>query len=251
MTIYRLFDEPVFPDPAEADPDGLLAIGGDLSPERLVAAYASGIFPWYSENSPILWWSPDPRLVLAPTQLHMPRSLRRVLNSGRFRCTLDTAFAQVIRDCASTPRPGQPGTWIVPEMIAAYERLHALGLAHSAEVWNGERLAGGVYGVALGSVFFGESMFFAEQDASKAAFVLLARWLAGRGCTLIDCQQTTAHLLRFGAREISRREFLRRVAEGLKSPALSGKWVLDEDRHDGREDGHDDGCDDGCAQSLQ
>ncbi len=226
MTIYRLFDEPVFPDPAEADPDGLLAIGGDLSPERLVAAYAGGIFPWYSENSPILWWSPDPRLVLEPSSLHVPTSLKRVLHSGRLRFSLDTAFSQVIRACASTPRPGQNGTWIVPEMIRAYERLHALRLAHSAEVWNGERLVGGVYGVALGSVFFGESMFFAEKDASKAAFVLLARWLGARGCTLIDCQQTTAHLLRFGAREISRPEFLRRVGKGLESPVLSGKWSL-------------------------
>lgn len=235
MTIYRLFDEPVFPDPAEADPDGLLAIGGDLSPERLISAYGNGIFPWYAENSPILWWSPDPRLILEPAQLHVPRSLRRVLNSGRFRFTLDAAFAQVIRACARTPRPDQPGTWIVPDMIRAYERLHALGVAHSAEAWNGERLVGGVYGVALGSVFFGESMFFAEPDASKTAFALLAHWLWRRGCTLIDCQQTTAHLLRFGAREIPRREFLQRVAEGRESRALSGRWALDE----------------GCPQSLQ
>lgn len=225
MAIYRLFAEPVFPDPAEADPDGLLAIGGDLSPERLVAAYKGGIFPWYGEDSPILWWSPDPRLVLEPARLHVPSSLRRVLNSGRLRFTLDTAFAQVIRACARAPRPGQRGTWIVAEMIQAYERLHALGLAHSAEVWNGERLVGGVYGVALGSVFFGESMFYAESDASKAAFVLLTRWLADRGCTLMDCQQTTEHLLRFGAREMHRREFLRRVVEGLESTALSGKWL--------------------------
>jgi leucyl/phenylalanyl-tRNA---protein transferase len=225
MTIYRLFDDPVFPDPAEADPDGLLAIGGDLSPERLVAAYAGGIFPWYSERSPILWWSPDPRLVLEPARLHVPTSLKRVLNSNRYRFSLDAAFGQVIRACARTPRPGQRGTWIVPEMIDAYERLHALGLAHSSEVWRGERLAGGIYGVALGSVFFGESMFFAEKDASKAALVLLVRWLAGRGCTLIDCQQTTAHMLRFGALEISRKEFLKRVAGGLASPALAGRWT--------------------------
>ena len=225
MTIYRLFAEPEFPDPAEADPDGLLAIGGDLTPARLVAAYAQGIFPWYCENSPILWWSPDPRLTLVPAQLHVPGSLRRVLNSGRFCFSLDTAFGQVIRACASTPRPGQPGTWIVPGMIQAYERLHDLGLAHSVEVWSNGKLAGGVYGVALGSVFFGESMFYAEPDASKTAFVLLARWLAGRGCTLIDCQQTTAHMQRFGAREISRPEFLRRVAAGLQNPALTGRWL--------------------------
>lgn len=226
MTIYRLFDEPMFPDPSEADPDGLLAIGGDLSPKRLIAAYAGGIFPWYSENSPILWWSPDPRLVLEPGSLHVPASLKRVLNSSRYRFSLDTAFALVIRSCARAPRPGQTGTWIVPEMIDAYEGLHALGLAHSAEVWNGDRLAGGIYGVALGSIFFGESMFFAEPDASKAALVLLARWLFTQGCTLIDCQQTTEHMLRFGAREISRLEFLRRVALGVESPALSGSWML-------------------------
>ena len=227
MTIYRLFDEPVFPDPIEADPDGLLAVGGDLSPERLVAAYGQGIFPWYSANSPILWWSPDPRLVLDPACLHVPKSLHRVLNAGCFHFTLDQAFAQVIRACARSPRPGQNGTWIVPAMVTAYERLHALGLAHSAEVWSRGRLVGGVYGVALGSVFFGESMFYAEADASKTAFVLLARWLRSRGCTLIDCQQTTAHLLRFGAREISRLEFLRRVALGLASPALPGRWTVD------------------------
>jgi leucyl/phenylalanyl-tRNA--protein transferase len=228
MTIYHLFDEPVFPDPAEADPDGLLAVGGDLSPVRLIAAYASGIFPWYAENSPILWWSPDPRLVLEPSQLHVPRSLKRMLNANRHRFTLDTAFAQVICACARTPRPGQEGTWILPEIIEAYERLHSMGLAHSAEVWNGEQLVGGLYGVALGSVFFGESMFFVEPNASKAAFVLLVRWLADRGCTLIDCEQTTAHLLRFGGREMSRPEFLRRVREGVQHPALAGSpWQMD------------------------
>lgn len=227
MTIYRLFEDPLFPDPEEADPDGLLAVGGDLAPERLLAAYGSGIFPWYSEQSPILWWSPDPRLVLVPEHLHVPCSLRRVLNSGRFRFSLDQDFAAVIRACASTPRPGQHGTWIVPEMVDAYVALHALGHAHSAECWRDDRLVGGLYGVSIGSVFFGESMFFAEPDASKALFATLVRWLAAAGCTLIDCQQTTQHLLRFGAREISRREFLRRVAEGVVlpgMPGMPGKW---------------------------
>lgn len=224
MTIYRLFDEPVFPDPAEADPDGLLAIGGDLSPERLVSAYAQGIFPWYSAGSPILWWSPDPRLTLEPAALHVPASLRRVLNSRRFRFTLDQDFGRVIRACAAAPRPGQEGTWIVPEMVRAYERLHALGLAHSAEAWEDGELVGGVYGVALGSVFFGESMFHARPEASKALFATLVRWLGERGCTLIDCQQTTAHMLRFGASEMPRREFLRRVEEGLRSKVLAGRW---------------------------
>lgn len=225
MTIYRLFSEPVFPDPAEADPDGLLAIGGDLSARRLVAAYASGIFPWYSEGSPILWWSPDPRLALFPEELHIPRSLRRVLNSGRFRFSLDTRFAAVIRACAATPRPDQAGTWILPKMMAAYEELHALGLAHSAEAWLDGELVGGVYGVALGNVFFGESMFRTVDDASKALFVRLAQWLKGQGCALIDCQQTTAHLLRFGARELPRREFLRRVRDGLDRDVLAGSWA--------------------------
>jgi leucyl/phenylalanyl-tRNA--protein transferase len=228
MTIYRLFSEPVFPNPEEADPDGLLAVGGDLSPERLISAYAQGIFPWYSSGSPILWWSPDPRLALIPNELHVPRSLNRILNSGRFSFSLDTAFDQVIRACARTPRPGQQGTWIVPDMIAAYERLHALGLAHSIEAWQDGELVGGAYGVHLGRVFFGESMFYAAPDASKAAFVRLVRWLAKRGCELIDCQQTTAHLLRFGAREISRREFLKRV-DSLRAPALPGRWTLDEE----------------------
>lgn len=227
MTIYRLFAEPVFPDPSEADPDGLLAIGGDLSPRRLAVAYASGIFPWYAEGSPILWWSPDPRLALIPAELHVPASLRRTLNSGRFRFSLDAAFGQVIRACAVTSRPGQRGTWILPEMIAAYEELHSLGLAHSAEAWLDDRLVGGVYGVALGSIFFGESMFYAEPDASKAVFVTLARWLAARGCTLLDCQQTTAHMLRFGARELPRPQFLERVEKGLASDALVGPWSLE------------------------
>lgn len=229
MTIYRLFADPVFPDPEEADPDGLLAIGGDLSPQRLITAYARGIFPWYSEGSPILWWSPDPRLALFPERLHVPASLRRTLNSGRFRFTLDQAFAQVIRACARATRPEQLGTWILPEMIKAYEALHALGIAHSAEAWaddgnGGCELVGGVYGVALGGVFFGESMFRTKPDASKALFVTLVRWLGARGCTLIDCQQTTAHLLRFGAQELPRKEFLKRVSEGLGSNALAGGW---------------------------
>jgi len=223
MTIYRLFAEPVFPDPEEADPDGLLAVGGDLTPARLISAYGCGIFPWYAENSPILWWSPDPRLVLAPAQLHVPASLRRVLNSGRFGFSLDQAFGRVIRACANAPRPGQDGTWIVPEMVAAYERLHELGLAHSVEAWQDGELVGGVYGVALGSVFFGESMFYAQPDASKAAFVQLVRWLARAGFTLIDCQQTTAHLLRFGAQEISRQEFVRRVVTGRGASLAQGR----------------------------
>lgn len=225
MTIYRLFDDPVFPDPEEADPDGLLAIGGDLSPERLITAYAQGIFPWYSKGSPILWWSPDPRLVLFPERLHVPRSLRRTLNSCRFSFTLDKAFGHVMRSCAAAPRPEQNGTWILPEMVEAYEALHALGLAHSAEAWLDGELVGGIYGVTLGSIFYGESMFHCVPDASKALFVTFVRWLGARGCRLIDCQQTTEHMLRFGAQEISRKEFLKQLTEGLYSNALANTWA--------------------------
>ncbi|XXJ19477.1 leucyl/phenylalanyl-tRNA--protein transferase [Desulfovibrio caledoniensis] len=227
MTIYRLFEEPVFPDPEEADPDGLLAVGGDLSPQRLLNAYANGIFPWYAENSPILWWSTSPRLALIPDELHVPRSLRRVLNKGTFSFTLDTRFEAVIRRCACCPRPEQEGTWIVNEMVEAYTALHRLGYAHSVEAWQGADLVGGLYGVSLGSVFFGESMFYNVPDASKAAFVVFVRQLRKWGFTLIDCQQTTRHLLRFGAREFQRFRFLSMLREGLNAPTLEGMWRFD------------------------
>ena len=226
MVIYRLFSAPVFPSPEEADPDGLLAIGGDLSPQRLLAAYTGGIFPWYGPNSPILWWSTDPRLVLFPGEIHVPRSLRRVLNQERFQFTLDTAFSQVIRGCAGACRPEQEGTWLVPEMIAAYEELHRLGFAHSVEAWLGDELAGGVYGVALGGAFFAESMFYSVSEASKAALVRLVRVLEHWGFGLIDCQQSTSHMLRFGARDIPRREFLTRLAECLRTPTRRGPWSM-------------------------
>jgi len=169
-----------------------------------------------------------PRLVLFPQNLHVPASLKRTLNSGCFRFTFDQAFGQVIRACATAPRPDQDGTWILPEMVQAYEALHALGIAHSAEAWLDGELAGGVYGVALGSAFFGESMFCAVSNASKALFATLVRWLGAQGCTLIDCQQTTAHLLRFGAQEIPRREFLARLRDGLQSDVLEGTWRFSE-----------------------
>lgn len=225
--MYRLPRQPAFPAPDEAEPDGLLAVGGDLSPERLLAAYAAGIFPWYSEGSPILWWSPDPRLVLDPAALHVPRSLERTLRRGRYRIRADTAFREVIRRCARKARPDQEGTWITPAMIAAYERLHRLGFAHAFEAWDGEELAGGLYGVSLGGAFFGESMFADRPDASKAAFVAGVRWLAERGVQLVDCQVTTAHLVRFGAVELARPEFLARLAAALERPTLRGRWELD------------------------
>jgi len=226
VPIYRLPRQPIFPEPRQAEPDGLLAVGGDLSPERLIEAYAHGIFPWFSEESPILWWSPDPRLVLRPDWLHVPRSLARTVKRGRYEVRADTAFSQVIRSCAEKPRPGQEGTWITDDMARAYEQLHHLGLAHSFEAWEGERLAGGLYGVSLGGAFFGESMFSERPDASKVAFVSAVRWLAGRGLDLIDCQVSTEHLLRFGARDIPREEFLAWLALTLKKPTLRGRWTL-------------------------
>ena len=226
MALYRLPEEPVFPDPALAEPDGLLAVGGDLSPERLLAAYAAGIFPWFSRGNPILWWSPDPRLVLRPGWLHVPRSLERTLRRGRFLLRCDNAFGEVIRSCAEAPRPGQRGTWIVPRMIAAYRRLHALGLAHSFEAWEGNDLAGGLYGVSLGGAFFGESMFARAPDASKVAFVASVRWLSERGIDLVDCQVRTEHLARFGAREIPRPRFLADLESALQKPTLRGAWVF-------------------------
>jgi leucyl/phenylalanyl-tRNA--protein transferase len=224
VPVFRLPMEPIFPDPAEAEPDGLLAVGGDLSPVRLLAAYSQGIFPWYSEEKPILWWSPDPRLVLLPAELHRPRSLQKTLRSGRFTIHVDTAFEQVIQRCADKPRPGQDGTWITEEMIDAYVQLHRLGFAHSFESWEEGELAGGLYGVSLGAAFFGESMFADRPDSSKVAFVRSVEWLAGKGVELIDCQITTPHLVRFGAREHPRVDFLARLARALERPSIRGRW---------------------------
>jgi len=224
MAIYRLPREPVFPAPDDAEPDGLLAVGGDLSPERLVAAYAAGIFPWYSDDQPILWWSPDPRLVLRPGWLHLSRSLERTIRRGTYEVRADTAFAEVIRRCATAGRPGQHGTWIVQEMIEAYVRLHELGLAHSFEAWEGGRLVSGLYGVSLGGAFFGESMFAERPDASKVAFVSAVGWLAAQGIDLVDCQVRTDHLMRFGAREIPRATFLADLGEALSRPTHRGQW---------------------------
>ncbi|HIU16861.1 MAG TPA: leucyl/phenylalanyl-tRNA--protein transferase [Candidatus Avidesulfovibrio excrementigallinarum] len=215
----------LFPDPELAEPSGLLAVGGDLTPHRLVVAYCSGIFPWYNVDSPILWWSPDPRCVIEPSTWKPPSRLARTLRSGRFRVTRDTCFARVIRRCASIRRVDAEGhvvggTWLVPEMIVAYERLHDMGLAHSVEAWveeGGEQiLAGGLYGVELGKVFFGESMFHERPDGSKAALAELVTDLAERGIGLLDCQMPTPHLMRMGARLLDRREFLARVREGTR-----------------------------------
>jgi len=208
MPVYRLGEDLAFPPPQAAEPSGLLAVGGDLTPERLLLAYTLGIFPWYDEEQPILWHSPDPRLVLLPRDLCVSRNLRRVLRRGGFEIRLDTAFPEVIRACAEAPRKNAPGTWITDEMTAAYCRLFDLGFAHSAEAWQDGELVGGLYGVSLGGCFFGESMFTRRTDASKAAFVTLVRQLDAWGFDLIDCQITTGHLQRLGAREIPRELYL-------------------------------------------
>ena len=208
------------------EPNGLLAAGGDLSTARLLDAYARGIFPWFNEDDPVLWWSPDPRMVLHVHEIHVARSLRRTMRSGRFRVTLDTAFRDVMAGCAE-PRPGQDGTWITPDMTEAYARLAALGHAHSVEAWADGALAGGLYGVAIGRMFFGESMFARRADASKVAFVWLVRQLERWGFELVDCQMATAHLASLGAREIPRTEFLAHVRRLVREPPVASPWRFD------------------------
>jgi leucyl/phenylalanyl-tRNA--protein transferase len=228
MPVYRLGPELAFPDPEESEPGGLLAIGGDLAPQRLLLAYAMGIFPWYSEGQPILWHSPDPRAVLVPSALRVSKSLGKNLRRGRFEVRLDTAFADVIRACAEVPRPGAEGTWITQDMMRAYVRLHELGYAHSAEAWENGRLVGGLYGVSLGGAFFGESMFTCRSDASKVAFAVLLRQLERWGFDFLDCQMRTAHLERMGAVLWPRKTFLEALARSLGRKARRGSWRLDE-----------------------
>jgi len=207
------------------DPNGLLAAGGDLSPSRLLAAYRRGIFPWYGQGDPILWWSPDPRMVLIPEQLKISRSLSKTLRNKSYEIRFDTVFDEVMSGCAQ-PRPDQPGTWITAEMREAYNRLHQLGYAHSVETWIDGTLAGGLYGVAIGAVFFGESMFSTARDASKIALAALVRQCTSRGIRLIDCQMHTGHLASLGARAISRSEFSRRLAELIDyAPCPAGSWT--------------------------
>ncbi|MCP9447374.1 MAG: leucyl/phenylalanyl-tRNA--protein transferase [Nitrospira sp.] len=217
-----------FPPVDHASPEGLLAVGGDLRPERLLEAYRRGIFPWYNEDQPILWWSPDPRAVLFPSKLHVPRRLNRTLRGGRFSITFDTQFRAVMEGCAG-PRPQYPdgGTWITPEMITAYTQLHELGYAHSAEAWREGTLVGGIYGVAIGGAFFAESMFTSVDDASKAALVSLVRRLEAWNFRLIDCQQYSPHIRRFGAEEIPRRDFIALLSEAVKRPDRRGRWTVD------------------------
>ncbi len=213
-----------FPDPRDAPGDEPMALGGDLSPGRLVSAYARGIFPWYDERTPILWWSPDPRFVLFPDELRIPRRLRRELRKSSWKITFDTAFIDVIRACALSSRPGQRGTWITLEMEKAYVHLYQLGYAHSVECWRDEHLAGGLYGVTLGSAFFGESMYFDVPNASKIALVRFVEVLGERGFTLLDCQQETEHMARFGARLIPRAEFFEHLDEALLGETKLCSW---------------------------
>ena len=205
------------------EPNGLLAAGGDLSPERLVDAYARGIFPWFNDEEPPLWWSPDPRMVMFTSERHLTRSLRRVMRSGRFRVTMDTAFADVMAGCAS-PRLDQDGTWITPQIVHAYSVLAQRGYAHSVETWEGDQLVGGLYGVAVGRMFFGESMFARRSDASKVAFVTMLAQLEAWGMPLVDCQVPTSHLASMGAREIPRSDFMAHVRLLVRQPPVPSPW---------------------------
>jgi leucyl/phenylalanyl-tRNA--protein transferase len=228
MPVFRLDERLAFP-PVHLAEDGLLAVGGDLRPERLLLAYSRGIFPWYGENLPILWHSPDPRMVMMTSDLEVQRSLRKAIRKRPFELRMDTAFPEVLVACAAAPRPGQDGTWLIPEMVDAYTRLFDLGFAHSIEAWDGETLVGGLYGVSLGATFFGESMFAHAPDASKIAFVAAINQLHAWDIYLIDCQVHTEHLARFGAHEISREAYLEELAEALDEPTKRGRWAFDLD----------------------
>ncbi len=224
MAVYQLPREPIFPHPDEATPDGLLGIGGDLSPRRLVAAYASGIFPWYNNDDPILWWSPDPRMIIYPDKFKLAKSLRQRINKKQFNIRIDFAFEEVIEQCKTVKRKDANGTWITNEMADAYIRLHQMGIAHSVETWEGNKLVGGLYGVSLGSVFFGESMFHKRTDASKVAFYHLTVLAQKIGFEFIDCQVSNEHLLSLGAEEIPRDNFLDMLDNAMVAETLQGNW---------------------------
>lgn len=226
MPVFWL-DEKIlsFPPPALSEPDGLLAAGGDLSVERLLLAYRSGLFPWYAPGDPILWWSPDPRCVLHPEGIKVSKSMRPYFNQRKFDLTFDHCFPKIMEACAGQPRAGQRGTWITQEMIAAYTALHQAGYAHSVEVWQQDELVGGLYGVAIGRVFFGESMFARVSNASKFGFISLARYLEARGYSLIDCQQETPHLKSLGATTMPRPKFLQLLLENEHQPTDTGSWA--------------------------
>ncbi len=223
MPVFRLEKEYIFPPVELSEPDGLLAVGGDLSTGRLMAAYSHGIFPWFSHNSPIMWWSPDPRFVILPGKLKVSRSMRQVIKRGQFTITFDTCFRDVITACSRARRRDR-GTWITKEMIEAYIKLHTGGYAHSVEAWENGALAGGLYGISLGKAFFGESMFSNVSNSSKAAFIVLAEKLFSLNFDFIDCQVHTHHLESLGAEFISRNEFTGMLARSLKHETIAGSW---------------------------
>lgn len=226
MPVYWLEEKTItFPHPDLANKDGVLAVGGDLSPQRLILAYQNGIFPWYNPEDPIIWWSPDPRFVLFPKELKVAKSMRTYFNQKKFDLTVDQDFEAVMRNCQQQKRNGQGGgTWISEQMIYAYCRLHDLGFAHSVEVWEDQNLVGGFYGIGLGKCFFGESMFTKVSNASKFGFIAFVKKLETLGFDLIDCQQQTKHLERFGARNISRKEFLKYLEINQHKETWKGNW---------------------------
>ncbi len=227
MPVFVLSDENVFPPPNLAAEEGLLAIGGDLSTERLLNAYSNGIFPWYSEGEPIMWWSPTPRMVVLPKNYKPSKNLRRIVRKGVFDIRFDSAFADVVEACAQVPRNGQDGTWITPEMQEAYIKLHQEGYAHSVEAYQDKKLVGGLYGVSLGKAFFGESMFHKVTDASKVAYHFLLQFTLDHQFELIDAQQDTPHLRRLGGSLLKRDEFLSLLDQALQHPTLKGPWKSD------------------------
>jgi leucyl/phenylalanyl-tRNA---protein transferase len=226
MPVFWLSEKELsFPNPELANEDGILAVGGDLSVERLLLAYQNGLFPWFNPGDPILWWSPDPRFVLFPAELKIAKSMRSYFNQRKFEVTFDQQFELVMRACKEQNRKGQDGgTWISEEMVEGYFGLHKGGFAHSVEVWKGDDLVGGLYGVCLGKIFFGESMFSKVNNASKVGFIALVRMLEDRGFNLIDCQQETRHLKSLGARNIERSDFLKLISQNKKEKTIRGNW---------------------------
>lgn len=224
MPVYALDERIAFPEPNLADKSGLLAVGGDLSTERLILAYSSGIFPWYSEGDPIMWWSPDPRMILIPNDLKITKSLKQSINNKGFDVKFDTKFEKVISNCSKAPRTDQDGTWITEEMKQAYIRLHELGFAHSVETYFNGKLVGGLYGISLGKAFFGESMFFKKRDASKIALYFLVQKLIELDFHFIDAQIETDHLKSMGAQLVPRKEFLFSLNLALNFQTIRGKW---------------------------
>ena len=227
MPLYLLSEDLAFPSPEQADTEGLLAIGGDLSPQRLVLAYSTGIFPWYSEGEPILWWSPDPRMVIRPEEFCPSKSLKKVAKKQTYRLSMDEAFEDVMRACGRMIRNGQDGTWITHDMIEGYRALHEIGVAHSVECWRGDQLVGGLYGLSLGNAFFGESMFSKDSNTSKLAFWALNDYAGAVGIEFIDCQLHNPHLESLGAYTIPRKEYLPWLYKAIEKDTRRGQWTTD------------------------